>query len=426
MASENTAPDDGPAPDAFEAELVAYLDGELDSAAAGRVEARLATDPAARTRASELKKSFDMLDYLPRPEPSPTFTTRTLDKLPVLKPGVTRSAAPAASPRPSASRSVPGERSISTSMPIALDDDPPRPARVRRLLWAAGLLAAVAAFAAIGYVATAVARPHLLPTRDREEEAKVEVEPRVVEHLALYAVADDLAFVAELAKPEYFGDDPVVSFDATLKIPPADVSDKPTGKELDALTKAFRALPAARRAEVVKLDHDLYAKEPRERDRLFRALEAYAVWIERLPESERRGVLAQDTPGLRLGVVVGELGLARSSGRDLDLIDVPAAHVRDELAERHLSRRRPLRDERIDRHHHHDEEQPKEKGLVALLHLYLWRRTPPANDDPRPTPTGEGPRSRHTRSPRLFRVSRRALRAHRDCRYRVSAARWSE
>ena len=93
MASENTAPDDGPAPDAFEAELVAYLDGELDSAAAGRVEARLATDPAARTRASELKKSFDMLDYLPRPEPSPTFTTRTLDKLPVLKPGVTRSAA---------------------------------------------------------------------------------------------------------------------------------------------------------------------------------------------------------------------------------------------------------------------------------------------------------------------------------------------
>ena len=41
-------PTTAPPLDPFEAELVAYLDGELDPAAAGRVEARLATDPAAR------------------------------------------------------------------------------------------------------------------------------------------------------------------------------------------------------------------------------------------------------------------------------------------------------------------------------------------------------------------------------------------
>ena len=241
-----------------------------------------------------------MLDYLPRPEPSPTFTTRTLDKLPVLKPA----ARPTAAVRPAAARPGRGERNASTSMPMSLDEEPARAARPRRFLGAAGVVAAVAAFAAVGYLGTAVVRPHLFPARDhREEEAKVEVDPRVVEHLALYAAADDLAFVAELAKPEYFGDDPAVTFDGTLKISPADVADKPAGKEFDALAKAFRALPAARRAEIVKLDHDLHAKEPRKRDRLFRAIEAYAVWLERLPEPERRGVLAQETSGLRLGVI---------------------------------------------------------------------------------------------------------------------------
>ena len=44
----NPDPDDDPTPDPFEAELVAYLDGELDPAAARAVEERLANDPDAR------------------------------------------------------------------------------------------------------------------------------------------------------------------------------------------------------------------------------------------------------------------------------------------------------------------------------------------------------------------------------------------
>src|SRR5262245_30216124 len=79
--------DDAPAADPFEADLVAYLDGELDPLAARKVEERLASDPAARQKAAALKKTFDLLDYLPKPEPSPTFTTRTLDKIPALKSG---------------------------------------------------------------------------------------------------------------------------------------------------------------------------------------------------------------------------------------------------------------------------------------------------------------------------------------------------
>src|SRR5262245_5206366 len=91
-------PDEDTAPpaDPFEAELVAYLDGELDPAAARRIEARLAADPEARAKAAALKKTFDLLDYLPRPEPSPTFTTRTLERLPAVRSG----AAPVPPARP--------------------------------------------------------------------------------------------------------------------------------------------------------------------------------------------------------------------------------------------------------------------------------------------------------------------------------------
>jgi hypothetical protein len=296
MATENPVPDDGPALDPFEAELVAYLDGELDPVAARKVELRLAKDPAARARAAELKKSYDLLDYLPRPEPSPTFTTRTLDKLPAVK----------ATPRPANATPNPA---VSTSMPVALEpltDEPPAPAppraRPRLALWA-GAAVAVAAFAAAGYFATAAARSALFPTEKEPDEPKIEVEARVIENLPLYAVADDLAFVTALATPDLFGEDPAVAFDPGLKIPPGDTGDKPTGKQLETLTKAFRALPAARRDEIVKLDRDLHALDAPARLRLFRALEVYAVWLERLPDAERRGVLAVATPGLRLDTI---------------------------------------------------------------------------------------------------------------------------
>ncbi|MFO0826275.1 MAG: hypothetical protein U0792_24685 [Gemmataceae bacterium] len=87
MTDEPLPPDEDTAPpaDPFEAELVAYLDGELEPLAARKVENRLATDPAARDKAAALKKTYDLLDYLPKPEPSPTFTSRTLERLPVSK-----------------------------------------------------------------------------------------------------------------------------------------------------------------------------------------------------------------------------------------------------------------------------------------------------------------------------------------------------
>src|SRR5437660_9357523 len=74
--------------------LVAYLDGELDEKTAHDLETRLNLDPEARAEADALQQTWGLLDYLPRPEPSVSFTHRTLERLAVqttaVKSGVPR------------------------------------------------------------------------------------------------------------------------------------------------------------------------------------------------------------------------------------------------------------------------------------------------------------------------------------------------
>src|SRR5438874_735215 len=65
------------------AELVAYLDGELAEEAAQAFEARLSRDRQLRSEAEALKKTWEMLDFLPRAEPSASFTHKTLERLAV-------------------------------------------------------------------------------------------------------------------------------------------------------------------------------------------------------------------------------------------------------------------------------------------------------------------------------------------------------
>lgn len=288
--------DDAPAADPFDAELVAYLDGELDPVEASGVEARLAADPHARARAAELKKSFDLLDFLPRPEPSATFASRTLDKLPALK--VKSGPVPVGRPHPAPASPSGSEPVVlatgSVPVPVA-----PGPFGGRR--WAAVVVAAAAAFATAGYFAGAVFRPHLFPAPPAPEVA-AEPAPlhRVIEHLPLYATADDLAFVLELDRPDLFGSDPAVAFDPALKAA-APLPDRPS--EHEALAQTYRVMPPARQAAVRELDRALYALDPRTRDRLFRVLEAYAVWLDRLPLADRRAVLGAATREDRLAAI---------------------------------------------------------------------------------------------------------------------------
>jgi anti-sigma factor RsiW len=147
------------------ADLVAYLDGELHGEAARQLEAKLQLHPQARAEAEALKRTWELLDYLPRAEPSPRFTERTLSRL-----------------RPVAS-------------------GPARGLTPRRWLagaaWAAGL---VLAFAAgwVGY-------DRLVPREPGERELVRDL--RIIENKRLYDPIDDLDFLRQLDQPELFGEE---------------------------------------------------------------------------------------------------------------------------------------------------------------------------------------------------------------------------
>ena len=66
--------------------LTAYLDGELDGKTAQALEAKINLDPEARQEVEALKKAWGLLDYLPKPELSANFTSRTLDRVSAIRP----------------------------------------------------------------------------------------------------------------------------------------------------------------------------------------------------------------------------------------------------------------------------------------------------------------------------------------------------
>jgi anti-sigma factor RsiW len=147
-------------------DLVAYLDGELAGESARALEVKLSLNPRARAEADALRRTWELLDFLPRPEPSPNFTHRTLSR-----------AAPV----------VTGKRLTVCS-------------RRRVLLgvgWAAALLlAAFAGYAGVG---------RLWPHRPGEQELVRDL--RVIENKPYYDLVEDMDFLRELDKPDLFGDD---------------------------------------------------------------------------------------------------------------------------------------------------------------------------------------------------------------------------
>ena len=164
------------------ANLVAYLDGELDEPTARTLETKLNLDPAARQEAESLRRTWQILDYLPRPEPSATFTSRTLERVSIRQP---------------VRRRWPGMRRwllTRRARPWALG-----------LGWAAAVLVAAAAGFAGGKL-VAPRKPAPVPQQADIDWQLVNDLP-VLDNLPLYEHVDDLQFVRDLADPELFGDD---------------------------------------------------------------------------------------------------------------------------------------------------------------------------------------------------------------------------
>jgi anti-sigma factor RsiW len=158
-------------------DLVAYLDGELDEQESRALEARLNVDPAARAEAESLRKTWELLDYLPRAEPSATFTNRTLEKLAVQH----------------------------TTGVQAARNGRRWPRWLLGTAWAAGMV--VAAAGGLGVA-------HLLwsgegtGSRDTTEIEEVLIRhSRAIENQRVYEPIDNLDFLRELGKPDLFGDD---------------------------------------------------------------------------------------------------------------------------------------------------------------------------------------------------------------------------
>lgn len=170
-----------PSPEELRDELTAYLDGELDERAVADFEERLRTDPALRREAETLKRTWDLLDFLPQPEPSPTFTSKTVDKLAVLR--------PASTPSSSVMRMRRAARAPS-----------PWPTRF------AVALAALVLFL-LGYAASGPVFRKGPPRLDSEEtEKQMARDLRILDQFTLFQLGEDIEFVAGLDQPDLFGE----------------------------------------------------------------------------------------------------------------------------------------------------------------------------------------------------------------------------
>lgn len=150
------------------ANLAAFLDGELDEEATQALEAKLSVDPEARQEVDALRQAWSMLDYLPRPEPSPNFTHRTMERLAL------------------------GTRAVETAKM-------PRP---RTFRW--GSVAAWTAAVALALVFGATVGNYFW--RSEQEEPNMS-QRRIIENLKLYENLDDFDFLKQLDQPELFGEE---------------------------------------------------------------------------------------------------------------------------------------------------------------------------------------------------------------------------
>lgn len=253
-------PSDDPTSD--DPELIAYLDGELGADDSRSVESKIGVDPAMRVKADEYKKTYDLLDYLPKPEPSPTFTTRTLTRLQPVNPS-------------------------STMVPSVLT--PTRKVWPELLLWASALVAVGAA----GYFGHSLARSYWNPAPEPEKFDQADLP--LIHDLPYYLGVDDFDFLKLLRKSDAFKDGSG-SATATSNEPRETVSLVAQQK----LIEQFQNYPPVRRQQLRDLHRELNELPAPERASYRRTLETYAAWLDRLPDGGRKEILAAPTGGERL------------------------------------------------------------------------------------------------------------------------------
>ena len=207
------------------------------------MERLLASDPHAAARANALRKTFDLLNHLPVPQPSSTFTTRTLTQL--------------------QTRLIPAK----PQMPW--------------LHWLWPMAASLAAFAVGATVQRFTAPGETAPVTHIADSLD---DLPVVESLPIYQGIDDVASLQSLVQSGAFSNE---NRDV-LPSPPI----KRSADELQQWIDTFRALTPARQQQLRSIHQNLQALPVGERAEVRSTLEAYAVWLTRLPDVQRTELLA--------------------------------------------------------------------------------------------------------------------------------------
>ena len=267
------------------AELVAYLDGELEGAGRERVEARLRTDPQLRIEADTYQQTWALLDRLPQPAPSPNFASRTLEQVAALGQS---------------------QETVGRRWPMA-----------RSLAWAAGTLFV----AGLAYAVT----PNKKLDVDLDSDSGLQDR-----------TARDRKLAALFGGREY-GVSAILGFDRSLwrgcggtlmatripmiglvlaggfaviaaaRGPAADAtvrnSDPETRARLQRNLAAFHRLSPAMQAKVRQLDRALFDEDAITRQRLFGVMHRYAGWLSRLSADDRSAIVDTSAGPNRLQMV---------------------------------------------------------------------------------------------------------------------------
>jgi len=225
-SSGETTADFGPG---WKANLVAYLDGELNERDMQELDEVLVQQPDARANVEQLRQTWDLLDVLPRPAVTEEFSAQTL-----------------------------------ATMQVIRDEEPPPPSPWPRR----GLLAIVWALV---LSVSGVAGVLLADRWQPDPTHKLIAQLSVVERLETYREIGDLEFIKALAETERFPrdselDEPIARNSILLTAIPEEpherwtyIADLPSDrrKQLTKNRENFSALAAARQAELIQLDVEI-------------------------------------------------------------------------------------------------------------------------------------------------------------------------
>jgi hypothetical protein len=252
------------------ANLVAYLDGELNEAESRAIATKLTHSVTARRELEALEKTWELLDHLPRTQPAPGFTERTLSQVHVLADRDGRL--------------------------VNLAD-----ATASQLVRAAVLLASAAATLVLGYVATRWVWPD--PT------ARLERNLSIAEHLDEYLDVGSFGFLNELYEMPELSEDVA----PTASGPELGQGIEANRRRLDGMPREerlflaknlerFDALAPEKRAAVEDLDSRLQGLDSAGRAGRIAVLREYHLWLIGLPAA-RREVLEKADQSKRVGLI---------------------------------------------------------------------------------------------------------------------------